>query len=102
MIHYSCDRCKRLIDPEREVRHEVRIEVQMVLDPAAEGELDADRDYLDEIDQSLMALDLDEDTCLSDLLPRKLRYDLCSECYRKFIQDPLGADVSLHVGFSQN
>ena len=28
MIHYSCDRCKRMIDPAKEIRHVVRVEVQ--------------------------------------------------------------------------
>ena len=101
MIHYTCDRCKRVIDPAQEVRHEVSIEVQAMLNAAEIPELEEDRDYLDEIDDALMAVDLDDTSLLANQ-PRKLRYDLCPECFRRYIQDPLGAEMPLHVGFSHN
>jgi hypothetical protein len=102
MIHYSCDRCKRVIDPAQEVRHEVIIGVQTVLDTSEQHELDEDRDYLNELDDTLMSIDLDEGEYCLDGAPRKLRYDLCSECFRRYIQDPLGAELPLHVSFSHN
>ena len=33
MIHYTCDRCKRTINPENELRYVVRLEVYASLDP---------------------------------------------------------------------
>ena len=33
MIHYSCDLCKRLIDPEDDLRYVVKIEVYAAVDP---------------------------------------------------------------------
>ena len=102
MIHYSCDRCKRMIDPAKEIRHTVRVEVQAVLDPLPGDELDDDRDELLEIDDLLQSMDLDDEDALLDEAPQQLRFDLCSACYRKFIQDPLGAESALSVGFSSN
>jgi hypothetical protein len=101
MIHYTCDRCKRVIDPAQEVRHEVSIEVQAMLDAAEIPDLEEDRDYLDEIDETLMSMDLDVNSLPANE-PRRLRYDLCPECFRRYIQDPLGAEMPLHVGFSHN
>jgi hypothetical protein len=102
MIHYSCDRCKRVIDPAKEVRHEVSIEVQTILEPSGSYDPDEDRDYLDEIDEALMSIELDGDEYGMEETPRKLRFDLCSECFRRYIQDPLNAELPLHVGFSEN
>lgn len=102
MIHYSCDRCRRRIDPSKEIRHVVRIEVQAVLEPPAYDELEDDRDHLMEIDDLLDAMDLLEEDFPQEDLPQQLRFDLCSDCYRKYIQNPLGSETSLHVGFSSN
>jgi hypothetical protein len=102
MIHYSCDRCKRRIDPAKEIRHVVRVEVQAVLEPLLDDDLEDDRDHLVEIDDLLDAMDLDEDEFLQDDLPQQLRFDLCAECYRRYIRDPLGLEPSLNVGFSSN
>lgn len=102
MIHYSCDRCKRMIDPAKELRHVVRVEVQTILEPPPPGESEEDGDPMLEFDELLDSLDLDEADLLADELPQQMRFDLCSDCYRKFLQDPLGVETSLRVGFSSN
>jgi len=102
MIHYSCDRCKRRIDSAKEIRHVVRVEVQAVLEPLLDDDFEDDRDHLLEIDDLLDAMDLDEEEFLQDDLPQQLRFDLCSDCYRRYIRDPLGLEPSLNVGFSSN
>ena len=101
MIHYSCDRCKRSIDVSVERRHVIKIEAETVLEPTATGELDDDRDHLLEIHEALeAAYQNDEDFDLEDTL--RQTYDLCSECFHKFIRDPLALDAAVHVGFSYN
>jgi hypothetical protein len=101
MIHYSCDRCKRRIDPAREIRHVVTIELQTILEPTETDELEEDRDYLYEIDDLLESMDLDSEECSIDDVRRR-RYDLCTECYRKYLSDPLGTELPMQVGFSHN
>ena len=46
MIHHSCDRCKRVIDPLEDLRYVVKLEVQAAMDPLDADELEDDRDYL--------------------------------------------------------
>ena len=102
MIHYSCDRCRRMIDPAHEVRHIVKIEVHASLESPLTEERDDDRDYLSEIHEILESVDLDDEQPYADSDYRKLSFDLCSDCYGKYIQDPLGSESSRHVDFSHN
>ena len=32
MIHYSCDRCRRTIEPDEELRYSVNIKIEVALD----------------------------------------------------------------------
>ena len=106
MIHYSCDRCKRMIDTEQEVRHIVKIEVQSVVEPLVDDdgldENEDDRDHLLEIHEMLEAMDPEDIEEGLEADERTLSFDLCSECYRKFIRNPLGIETTVRVGFSHN
>lgn len=101
MIHYTCDCCKRTINSETELRYVVRMEVYASLDPI-EDELDDDRDHLQEIQDILERLDTAEDVQISDDVYHHQRYDLCSECRKRFVQNPLGRATTHHLDFSQN
>ena len=102
MIHYSCDRCKRLLDPEEDLRYVVKIEVQAALEPLYPDETEDDRDHLLEMQEILERIEDDEDACLGDEAFQRRQYDLCPECYRRFQQNPLGRDLKKQLGFSQN
>jgi hypothetical protein len=101
MIHYSCDRCRRTIDPKEEVRYVVKLEVQAALEPVEADESDDDRDYLAEIQNILERIDDDDAFADDQQFPRRT-FDLCPECYRRFLQNPLAADVHAHLDFSSN
>lgn len=101
MIHYTCDCCQRPIDPQREVRYVARVEVYAALDPL-EDEVDDDRDHLQEIQDVLESLDDLGDDELSDDVYHHQRFDLCGECRKQFVKDPLGRAALHSVGFSQN
>lgn len=101
MIHFSCDRCKRRIDAGCEPRFVVRIEVDAVLEPAATDQADEDRDYLKEIDEALEGMDLDDGFCDQEA-PLRRTYDLCADCYQRFLRDPLSVETTMHFGFSHN
>ncbi len=102
MIHYTCDRCKRNIDPSRQMRYVVKIEVQTA---PAEGlvELDDDVDHLSELHQVLEGLAdeelIDEEDDNSTL---NGDYDLCPDCHAQYLKNPLGRDAVLPLGFSNN
>lgn len=101
MLHYSCDFCRRRINPEADVRYVVKLEVYPVVEPIDEAEMDDDRDHLQEINEVLERLDEHD---LEDVAPafQKLHFDLCPECRRRFMKDPLGRDVAKHLQFSAN
>ena len=98
MIHFSCDRCERRINSEEEFRYVVKIEARAALDVAHDGEDEGDRDHLMELHELIeSSSDGDEDQSF-----HQLRYDLCPECYSKFMQNPVGVNPSRHFDFSQN
>ena len=101
MIHFTCDHCKQPIDPESEVRYVVKMEVYASLDPT-EDVLDGDRDGLLEIQEILEQLDDASDDQIGDDVYQHLRFDLCSQCRRKFLLDPLGTSTGKQFDFSKN
>ena len=103
MIHYACDRCGRPIDPSEEMRYVVRLEIEAVMEPIDGDSLnDDDRDHLMELDEILdNADDLENPLIGEDVYDRK-RFDLCPECYRKFVKDPVGREAVRQLDFSQN
>lgn len=102
MIHFTCDRCKRVIDPEQELRYVVRMEIEAVMDPIHEDEPQDDRDHLVEIDEILARAEPDESDGVGDEIYHKRRYDLCPHCYRKFAANPLSREKKATLGFSHN
>lgn len=101
MIHYTCDGCGRSIDSTREMRHVVRVEVYAALDPS-DDELEDDRDHLQEIQDLLERLDDDDHDAVGEEVYHQQRFDLCSECRRRYVKNPLGRMTTEHLGFSQN
>jgi hypothetical protein len=99
MIHYSCDRCRRAIDVKEEVRYVVKVDVSPAMEPLVADESDDDRDYLAEIQDILERVD-DVDGDGSGY--HQGTYDLCPECYRKYILNPMGNDALAQLGFSAN
>lgn len=122
MIHFTCDRCKRAIDPETETRYVVEIDVRMVsiaepkddpvedLDQLAElhdqlqrelhAELGASiESKLDQLDEFAFAGGI-EDGPEPDEGPEQ--YDLCEQCHEIFANNPLGREATVGFGFSNN
>jgi hypothetical protein len=107
MLHYSCDVCKRPIDPHADVRYVVKIEVfQAVEDAAVEGCCDAesaseDADHLEEMQELLQRLDEQDDSFMDDGT-RSMRFDLCDACRQRFVKNPLGMKSGKQLNFSNN
>ena len=91
MIHHSCDLCKRLIDPDDDLRYVVKIEVYAALQPMEDA--DEDRDNLLEMHEILERMDGVEDGSVGDDVYQSLRFDLCPECRRRFLKNPLGRET---------
>lgn len=102
MIHHSCDRCKRMIDPDDQLRYIVKIEACAAMEPVEMDEPDDDRDHLLEVQEILERLDDEATDAISDDVYQKRRYDLCAKCYQQFRRNPLGREVPAQLGFSSN
>jgi hypothetical protein len=101
MIHFSCDCCKRALDAE-DLRYVVKMEVYAAFDPTAMDEREDDRDHLQEIQEILQRTEDATDPQISHDVYEQLRFDLCTECRKKFIKNPLGRDHSKQFDFSKN
>lgn len=101
MIHYTCDGCQRPLDPEHDLRYVVKMEVYASLDPV-DDESDDDRDHLQEIQDILERLDDAADDQIGDDVYQQMRFDLCSECHKRFVRNPIGRGVATQLHFSEN
>lgn len=100
MIHYICDRCKRQINTSEQPRYVVQIEIQSMADEVS-MDMDDDIDHLSELHQTLEGIN---DHGLEDgpELHHQGHYDLCADCHRQFLKNPLGRDAVAAFGFSNN
>lgn len=107
MIHYTCDRCRRRIDTDSEVRYSVEIEMKAVfedLDYPNSGQppLDDDADHLMELHEILERLDEDDPVPARTPDTRQCQFDLCSDCYKVYCKNPLAREVPVSIQFSEN
>jgi len=103
MLHYSCDRCNRTLDPDNELRYVVNLEAYAALDPVEADEIDDDRDHLLEIQEIIERLEAGDDPPVeSESVYQRQRYDLCSRCYREYMKNPVGRDLPTQIEFSEN
>jgi hypothetical protein len=102
MIRYTCDLCKRELDPQDDLRYVVKMEVYAAFDPTAAGCDEDDRDHLEEIHDIIERMEDATSDQIGDDVYQQLRFDLCPECRRKFIKNPLGREVAKAFGFSSN
>ncbi len=101
MIHYSCDLCRRKLDPNDDLRYVVKIEVSAAFDPTTTEDED-DRNHLQEIQDILERLEDDGDGVGAEIY-QKMQFDLCPECRGSFAKHPLGRVQSAKIlDFSKN
>jgi hypothetical protein len=100
MLHFSCDLCGKEMLPGIGRRYVVKMEVFAAHDPNEITEDDLDLDNLEEISELLK-----DSICPdSEIIPanKKLRYDLCPNCHKKFLNDPLNRETTQKFDFSPN
>lgn len=98
MIHFSCDRCRRTID-EEELRFTVSIEIQVALEDKS---LDLPEDEMDVLHEVLDELNEEEREEVNSFAYQRQQHDMCLECHREYLANPLGCELPLRVGFSEN
>jgi hypothetical protein len=100
MIHYSCDLCKRPLDPQDDLRYVVKLEVYAAFDPLSIEE--EDRDNMEELSEILEHIDDTQSSQVGEDVYQQLRFDLCPECRKKFLKNPLGQRPAEQFDFSKN
>lgn len=102
MLHFSCDTCGKNLIPGSATRFVVKLEAFAATDPAGLTAEDTDADHVEEMARLLAEQD-DHGPDDATLPPacKKLRFDLCPFCYRKFLADPLGREAA-KFDFSEN
>ena len=102
MTHFTCDLCGRELKPGDDHRYVVKIEAFAAHDPSEITEEDLDEDHMEEVGQLLRDLeDAGADPDLADAR-KKFRFDLCHDCHKKFVRDPLGREFVQKFDFSKN
>ncbi len=105
MIRYSCDMCGRSLVPDEDDRYVVKIEVYSAcdsMDADCEDEefiSDFEEEDDDENDEEIDNIDSDE---MESIEYKTFRYDLCSKCHSRYLQDPLSINSIRRGRFSEN
>jgi hypothetical protein len=79
----------------------VTIEIEAGVD-GDEHELVDDPDHLDDLQDMLDSADEICSSVFSDEIYQRKQFDLCKDCFRQYIKNPLAKEVSSPLGFSKN
>jgi hypothetical protein len=102
MLHVTCDVCGKSLRQGEDQRYVVKIEAYAAHDPTEITEADLDVDHMDAVSQMLQ--EYEENDTSADLAEpyTSFRYDLCLECHKKFVRDPLAKEKEQKFDFSKN
>jgi hypothetical protein len=102
MLHVTCDCCGKDIRPGDNYHYVVKIEAYAAQDPAEITEADLDEDHMEAVSELLR--DMEDNGANADMVEpyKNFRYDLCPECHKKFVRDPLGRENAQKFHFSEN
>jgi hypothetical protein len=104
MLHITCDLCGKELRPGEDHRYVVKIEVFAAHDPNEITEADLDDDHMEAVSELLQEME-DSLADPDSLEPphQHFRFDLCPECRKKFVQNPLSREAAAQkFGFSEN
>ena len=99
MVHYTCDLCGRPIPRQR---YTVNIEISSEFDPDEITEDDLDADHLEQISESIEAMQSTSEFDMDESEPQRYRYDLCTGCCKEFAKAPLTPVRVPELSFSPN
>lgn len=102
MQHFTCDQCGKELRPEEDQRYVVNIEAHAAHDPAEITEADLDEDHMEAVSQLLR--EEEENGLESELIEahKRFRFDLCPECHKRYLRDPLAREHAHKFDFSKN
>lgn len=98
MLHFSCDLCGQQLKDDRYV---ARIEVYPAFDPDEITEADLEADQMQQVAEMIAHMEATGENLIEDCEARKLRFDLCPNCRKRYLKDPLGRNKT-PMRFSEN
>ena len=101
MVNYTCDGCKRALDPKDDLRYVMKIEVYAAVDPLEMNDQD-DRDNLDDLQCMLERVEDGRCEELDNEMYQQLRLDLCPECRKRLLKNLGGRKATEQFDFSPN
>jgi hypothetical protein len=102
MMHVVCDLCGNRLRPTEDHHYIVKVEAYAAQDPAEITEEDLDEDHMEAVSKLLQNMEEDPDAVEVAAPYKSFRYDLCSDCHKKFVRDPLGKGNDHKLHFSSN
>jgi hypothetical protein len=87
-----CDRCGATLLVDADVRYQVKIEVYAAYDPLEITPADLQRDLESEMAAALEAAEALDPQTLENQVYKRFEFDLCPDCQKKFLRDPLGSN----------
>ena len=103
MLHVTCDLCQKQLSVGDDCRYVVKIEVFAHHDPRELTEADLDEDHMEGVSQLLHEEgDNLADPDVTAPMYKNFRFDLCPECHKKFLRDPLSREAAQKFDFSEN
>lgn len=102
MVHYTCDMCGKPLLTEEDFRYVVKIEVYTACDAAEmDDDMDEEISEMEEENERLDGLH-DPAEMLENSEYKTFRFDLCTKCHKKYLQDPLFLKSWHRTRFSEN
>jgi hypothetical protein len=103
MLHVTCDLCGKAICPGQDQRYVVKIEIFPAHDPGKITEADLDEDHMEAVSELIREMDENgEEVDLAEPICKHFRYDLCPDCHKRYLRDPLSKELSSKFDFSEN
>lgn len=90
MIRYECDKCGRRLSAAGDDRFIAKMELYAAGGPIEFTEADLNCDPAKEIRSVLDQLSAADPDQIEDQNYRSLRFDLCADCHRALLTNPLG------------
>lgn len=90
MIRFECDKCRQPLAANDARRYIVKIEAFAAAGPIEFSAHDLNRDRASQIEALIDDLSNADPGAIEDQTYRCFRFDLCANCHRDFLANPLG------------
>ena len=101
-MHFSCDVCGKDMSPDGSERYVLKMEAFAAADPAELTDDDLETDHVEAMARMLCEMETADEEPDAPPVCKKMRFDLCAGCFRKFVKDPLGRESVAKFDFSPN